>query len=290
VRARARLKHTRPPVGLGSALCLPLSGQVELGSSAAVPESWGIVANPQLSTSVRRCAASGSATIRLWAFRPSRAPVAASLLPARRAAPARQAQPAALQGSRWSTPRWPREWSSLGAWSGTREESAPPKGCQRGSRPPGAGLALRPSWTLAERTQPASRPPQSIRYGSRVVAICTADQTHREDWQNVSALVPTGEPPQLLWRQAMPSDHQPRLLLAALAREQQGSTLQPDLLPPWPPPPPEPMTEVRAESWRDPPPTPPEPEPLPPLPPPPSPEPITRARADTVWEPPPWRS
>src|SRR5215211_133847 len=62
-----------------------------------------------------------------------RAPVAARLLLARRAAPAPQAQPAALHGSSWSarsgrsTPRWPCEWSSPGAWSGRGEEAAPPK-------------------------------------------------------------------------------------------------------------------------------------------------------------------
>jgi hypothetical protein len=114
-------------------------------------------------------------------------------------------------------------------------------------------------------------------------------------WQNVLARVPTGEPPQVLWRQAMRSDHPPRLLLAALAREQQGATWQPDPTPPppMPPPPPlEPLTKARAESWRDPLPTPPQPEPPQPqpLPPTPSPEPITRTRTDAVWEPPPWRS
>jgi hypothetical protein len=95
----------------------------------------------------------------------------------------------------------------------------------------------------------------------------------------------------------MRSDHQPRLLLAALAREQQGAALQPDPISPPSttpllPPPPEPLTKARAESWHDPLPTPPQPEPPQPepLPPVPSPEPTTRVRTDAVWEPPPWRS
>jgi hypothetical protein len=110
-------------------------------------------------------------------------PTGAHLLPARRAAPALQAQPAALHGSPWSarsrrsTPRWPREWSSPGAWSGRGKEAAPPKGRQPGSRSPGRSH-LRPSRSLKERTSRSSRPPPSSRYGAAPVASCTAAQTH----------------------------------------------------------------------------------------------------------------
>jgi hypothetical protein len=154
------------------------------------------------------------------------------------------------------------------------KEAAPPKGRQRGSRWPGRShppAEPEPRGGLAGRHDRR----RAAATGAAPVASCTADHTHREDWQNVSALVPTGELPPLRWRHAMHSDHPPRLLLAALAREQQGSTLQPDPTPPWPPPwpplppeppeppepleppepplPPKPTTKAWAESWRDPP-------------------------------------
>jgi hypothetical protein len=95
-----------------------------------------------------------------------------------------------------------------GAWSGRGEAAAPPEGRQPGSRSPGRSH-LRPSQRLTERTSRSSRPPPSRRYGAAPVASCTAAQTHHEAWQNVSALIPTGERPQLLWSKPWPAITRP---------------------------------------------------------------------------------